>query len=64
MWGRRLRRRGGQFRLPAPQACAPVLGRGPDRPAAADRRPGGIEDYSHQINTASSHVERHRIGER
>jgi hypothetical protein len=26
--------------------------------------PGGIEDYFHQINTASTDDERHRIGER
>jgi hypothetical protein len=39
-------------------------GRGPAARLLPIAVPGGIEDYSHQINTASTHVERHRIGER
>jgi hypothetical protein len=44
----------------------------PHRFSAADRParllliavPGGIKDYFHQINTAATDDERHRIGER
>jgi hypothetical protein len=50
--------------LPAPRAPAPVLGRGPARPLQLIAVPGGIEDYFHEINTASTDAERHRIGER
>jgi hypothetical protein len=43
--------------------AAPVLG---NRPAARllIAVPGGIEDYFHEINTASTDDERHRIGKR
>jgi hypothetical protein len=51
-------------RLSAPPVAAPVLGSRPVRPAAADRRPGDIEGYFHEINTASTDDERHRIGKR
>jgi hypothetical protein len=51
---------GGQF---PPRAPAPVLDRWPSRLATADRRPCGIEDYFHQINTASTN-DQCRIGER
>jgi mannose-6-phosphate isomerase-like protein (cupin superfamily) len=62
--GRRPRHRGGQFCLPAR--------RRPHRFWAAHRParlllsavPGGVEDYFHEINTAPTDDERHRIGER
>ena len=50
-----------------------VLVVGPARPAWSWQQsccpghravPGGIEDYFHEINTASTDGDRHRIGER
>jgi hypothetical protein len=54
----------GQARIPAPRP-RPHRFRAKDQPAKLllITVPGGIEDYFHQINNATTDGERHRIGE-